>query len=286
MSNTLDSGLIASKASARALTILTSLLAPLRAFSSDFSDEFRDIDSGGTVNVPLATAGSTTLTNPTNFEAGDSTLGKVPVTLAHYSQPFHITARQLEQGYKLANLMDINLRAFANKLLDVAMAPVTTTNFGAAVVTDTADFFGVDGGSQTLFAALKDGTTRALVIDGAIYAQTLPTNRNSFALGEQGAFGWDGGIHMNNRWTGAGAGVTGFAASPEALAVAAVIPEMAEPIQSLMHTQELIALPDLGLTIQFNSWGSLATRNLWGSFDVAFGAAKGDGNALKLIIPA
>ena len=47
-----------------------------------------------------------------------------------------------------------------------------------------------------------------------------------------------------------------------------------------MLSQSVIELPELGLSVQFNMWGSLASRTTWASFDVCFGAAKADTSAL------
>jgi hypothetical protein len=51
-----------------------------------------------------------------------------------------------------------------------------------------------------------------------------------------------------------------------------------------MISQENIVIPDLGLTVQMNMWVSRSSRALWASYDVMFGAAKGDGSALKIAV--
>jgi len=40
-----------------------------------------------------------------------------------------------------------------------------------------------------------------------------------------------------------------------------------------------ITLPDLGISVQLNTWGSLSSRSAWASLDVMFGAALGDNTA-------
>ena len=284
MANTFDSALVVDVLRDQAITVLQNRLAPLNAFSQDFStDELAPLK---TVQVGIATAGSTTQTNATNFESGDSTLDNVEVSVSQYSNSFHLTNAQINQGHRIENIAKINLHQLANKVIDVAMAPITTANFGAAVVdVDTAALV-TTSSLKTLWAALKDGDVRNCVLDGAIYAQFLPTNLDSYQLA---AGGKNVGMHgfdlftYNNRWSAAGATINGFVCSPQALAVASGVPT-SSPADSDMISQENVTLPDLGLTVQVNMWVSRSSRALWCSYDVMFGAAKGDGSAMKLLV--
>ena len=283
MSNTFDAALVTDSLRDAAITTLQSRLAPLSAFSRDFSaDQLRPL---ATVQVPIATAGSTTQTNATNFESGDSTLDNVAVSVSQYSNSFHITNAQLNGGHRLERLAKINASYLANKIIDIAFAPITTTNFGAAVIdVDTADLVTATS-LKTLWASLKDGDVRNLIVDGSIYANFLPANLEAFQLASGGKnvgmYGYDF-FTYNNRWDGAGATIKGFACSPNAIAVASGIPT-ASPADSDMISQELITLDDLGLTVQMNMWVSRASRALWASYDVMFGASVADTGALKII---
>ena len=283
MSNTFDAALVTDSLRDAAITTLQSRLAPLSAFSRDFSaDQLRPL---ATVQVPIATAGSTTQTNATNFESGDSTLDNVAVSVSQYSNSFHITNAQLNGGHRLERLAKINASYLANKIIDIAFAPITTTNFGAAVIdVDTADLVTATS-LKTLWASLKDGDVRNLIVDGSIYANFLPANLEAFQLASGGKnvgmYGYDF-FTYNNRWDGAGATIKGFACSPNAIAVASGIPT-ASPADSDMISQELITLDDLGLTVQMNMWVSRASRALWASYDVMFGSSVADTGALKII---
>ena len=42
-----------------------------------------------------------------------------------------------------------------------------------------------------------------------------------------------------------------------------------------MISSQNMTLPGTGLTVQFNVWCSTATRAIWGSYDIMFGAAIG-----------
>jgi hypothetical protein len=283
MANTFDSALVTDSLRDVAITVLQSRLAPLNAFSQDFSAD--PLKPRATVQVPIATAGGTTQTNASNFESGDSTLDNVAVSVSQYSNSFHLTNDQINSGHRLEKIAKINLHQLANKIIDVALAPVTAANFGAATIdVDTAG--DVTAASlKTLWAAIKDGDSRNLIVDGSIYAQFLPANLDAFQLAaggkNVGMYGFDF-FSYNNRWDGAEATVKGFACSPQAIAVASGLPAN-DIAGSDMMAVENIEIPDLGLTVQMNMWVSRATRAVWASYDVMFGAAKGDPNALKLI---
>jgi len=283
MANTFASDLVVDSLRDAAITTLSSRLAPLNAFSRDFSaDQLRP---RAVVQVPIASAGASVQTNATNFESGDSTLTNAAVSVSQYTASFALSNAEINQGFRIEQLAAKNLRQLANKIIDVALAPVTTTNFGSAVVdVDTAG--DVTAASlKTLWAALKDGTERNLVVDGSIYAQFLPTSLDNFTLAaagrNTGIYGFDG-FYYNNRWDGAGTNIKGFAASPEAIALASGVP-VSSPVADDMIAQETITIGDLGLQVQMSMWSSRATRSLWASYDVMFGAAKGDGNALKIL---
>lgn len=270
MANTFDSNLVQDVVTEEVVLVLQNRLAPLKAFSTDFSSEVIDTGRTRSLQVPIASSTDAVQTNPTNFELGDTTLGAAQVDIAHYSKGFGLTSAQMNQGHRLKRLVEINIHALADKLQAVLNAQITTTNFGAFAVTTDANF--VSSGMPTLWAALKNGTKRVLVLDGSLYSKLLPTTKENFALGELGGYGWDGGIFMNNLWTGADANTKGFAASPEALAFAAALPYMDPAVEGLISNQTNIVIPDLGLTVQFNIWGSLQSRALRASFDIVFGA--------------
>jgi hypothetical protein len=203
-----------------------------------------------------------------------------------YSNSFALSNDELNQCFRLENIAKINLHQLANKIIDIALTPVTTTNFGAAVVDkDTAADVGVTE-LKALWAALKDGDVRNVIVDGSIYAQFLPANLESFQIASGGKnvgmYGFDF-FSFNNRWTGAGTNVRGFACSPQAIAIASGVP-VQSPVSDDMIGQETVVIPDLGLSVQMNMWVSRQSRSLWASYDVMFGAAKGDGSALKLLV--
>jgi hypothetical protein len=281
MANTLAAALVPDVIREEVITTGLVKLAALNAYTTDFGVD--PLSPRKTVQVGKATAGSTTLTNPSNFESGDSTLAAIAVTVNQYSQPFHITNNELQSGHKLQKLVKANVSALMKSLVDVAMTPVTVANFGAKAFTGAASTFDIDD-LKTLWGSAKDFDIKNIVLDGDYFAQFLPSNKESFAW-ENGAYGYDG-FYLNNRYDGADANITGFVCDNDAIAAASGVPMTSPAVGAAMTDQELIELPGLGLTIQMNHWVSVATRAEWISLDVMFGAAAGDTAKLKLIASA
>lgn len=289
MANTLSSTLLQGITEEAVVTVLQNRLAPLNAFSQNFSRDAMSMSTVGagplaTIQVPYATAGSTTLTNGTNFEAGDSTLDNQPITCAQYTQPFHLTNAHLQSGHKLEHLMKINAHALADKLLDVCMALVTVATYGSAAVTSSAANFDSDD-LALVWAAIEKARAKHIVLTGAYYAKFLPTNRDAFVPGaDSGAYGWQG-FHHTSRMV-ADTNVVGFGCDPSAMGVASALPLLTEEFATVINTQviEIEGLP--GLAVQFNRWLSSATRAQWNSFDIVFGAGVIDTTALKIILSA
>ena len=282
MANTISSSLTPAIVRDRTITILQSKLAFLKSFSSDFSTD--EMAPNKVVNVAKATVAATGQTGATNFESGDTTLSVIAVTPAQLSVSFHLTSAQLNNGIKLAQLFDINLRALANMIIDAATAPMTDANSGT-VTTVTAANFGTDD-LTTLWGLAKNFNQRNLILDGAYLANFIPTDRFKFVLGEQGAYGFDG-IYMNNRWSGSAiANLQGLVADPQAYGIASGMALVDPTVAQGMTEREVITIPDLGLSVQYCQWPSLSGRTVWASFDLMFGAAAGDITASHLIVSA
>lgn len=127
----------------RAFQQLVNLLTPLNAFSSDISDEV--VKPGSTVVCPLFGALTTTTfsDSTTNvMEQTGGTISAVTVTLdKRRIVPVSITSQDLADSSN-ANRVEmwgeqLSL-ALANTVLSDVFSVVTTTNFGAAVITSTS----------------------------------------------------------------------------------------------------------------------------------------------------
>jgi hypothetical protein len=269
MANSFDSALVQDSVAATALTVLQNRLAPLNAFTADFSSDVKKpLD---VVHVGIVSAASTTSVNPATFEpALATTVGKTTVTLDHVVQFFHMSVSDLAYGHRLENLFKINMHALANKIFSLAITPITTTNYGAAVVTTTIITPG-SGHLATLWASVSKSNRKSLIVDDDIYSRLIPTNRDLFEPGN-GAYGFDN-IYPVHDFTGAVSGLDGLAVSDLAIAIASAQPEVPDAVARLFMDRQTIALPDLGMTAYLNVWGSTSSRQVNCTMEVMFGAS-------------
>ena len=281
MANSLSSSLVLDTLAEATLTTLGNRLAPLRAFSTDFTADM--MNQNAFVQVRKANAAGAVQTNPTNFETGDTNVTNVAVQVKHYSKSYNLSSQELNQGFRLEQLAAINAQVLANKIIDIALAPITATNFPSNVTVAQASFSATN--AKTLWGFVAKSSLRHLILDGTAFAQLLPTSGENFQIGtggsssyRPGAYGFDG-IILNTRWDGAGTNIYGFAVGPEAVAAASGLPMIDPGVASLLAGSRTITLPDLGLSVQLNTWGSLSSRSAWASLDVMFGAALGDNTA-------
>ena len=282
MANNLTSSLILDTIGKRSLTYLGNILAPFNAFSTDFSTE--SYTQGQNVRIPVATVGATVQTNPTNWESGDSNISNVNVLVSQYSVSFQLTPRELNNGFRLDQLVDINLQNFGNKLIDVAFTPFTTTNFSNITVAQSSL---VGANLATAWAAIAKVPVKNLILDGTAYSKLLPTSLTTEIGPRPGLAGYDG-IYLNTRWTGAGTNIYGFAGGAGAVAMVSGLPETnSDGMDGLEQSVVSIQLGGRGslgqgpsgpvLPVLTSTWLSMATRTRWVSFDVMLGAsATGD----------
>jgi hypothetical protein len=270
MANTYSSSLVTQMLSDGFISTAQNRLAPFSAVSRNFGvDPMKPL---AVVQVPLATSGATTQTNPTTFGGGNSTVTNVQVTLAHYHQPFHVSHTDLQNGMRLAQIIDVNVGKFCDKLVDIFLAPVTVANFTNTPVTAASASFDIDD-IRTLYNSIKTANVKSIILDSDYYArfaiQNDTQNRGVSVTG------W-GNFYENTRWTGAGSNVKGFAFGMDSIAIAAGSTIVGPGASDAGVKETPITLPGIGLTVQAFQWFDPATRNLNASFDVMFGSAAGD----------
>lgn len=273
MANTYNANLIVDSVTLQAQTALAKRLAPLSLFSTDFSSDVRKPKE--TIQVKLATAGSTTQVNPASFNSiGGSTVGAAPVTLDHIYQPFGLSYEDLNYARRLEDITKINLDALADKIWELATAPITVANFGAATVTaaDSA-VTPTSGDLAKLWAGISKSESKGLVVNPGIYSNLIPTNALSLSL-TAGAYGFDRGVFFASTFPSE-AKLAGFACDKAAVAVAAAQPAMAG-FRENMIASSVIDIPALGgLSVYFNLWADNISRSHIASFELMFGAGKG-----------
>lgn len=286
--NTYSATLVTAFLADTATTVLQKKFAPLNAFSRQFStDPYKPRATG---QLKKVTGGSTTQTNATDFESGNSVVTNVECSVSQFSQCFHVGNDDLNSGLRMQDLVDVNASKFGEKIVQTVTAPITEANFanynsGSYVAAPAA--FGW-GDMSLIWGALKKANFRHAVLDGEYIGQlnNLPTHfQNAGVAGSTAVnFGWDG-IHLNTEWTGAGAGVRGFCCDPQAIGVISGLPltpaTVGVPTGTL--SQATFVIPGLGLNVAFNMWFSLAGRALWASYDVMLGAKELDTTAGVII---
>ena len=283
MANTIDSGLVKQLLNDdKVVTTLGTKAAPLLDKLS-VQLEVDGVAPGASINVPVVSAGPTVQTNATDFQSGNSTVDNCQVAAAQKTASFHLTNAQANAGYSLLWLLKKAAQQLRNSIVDVVLAPVTTTNFGTAALDSTAaDFDSAD--LKTIWAGGngKNFDTHNLLLDGGYYAKLLPTSAESFRPEATGAYGFDS-IQCHNRWDGAGSGVIGFHFDGDAIAVGLGFPAMNDDIRGDMLASYDVMIEQIGLPVQFNQWVDRQSRAMWASLDIMIGAKAADKTAGELI---
>ena len=281
MPNSFDASLVNQVLAQKAVTYVQNKLAFLGAFTTDFSDEVRDIRSL-TINVPVLSGTSAVQVNPTDFESGDTNAFNAPVTMQHISKSFYLTPNDIASGSRLENLGAINMQAVTNKIESIVFTLITEANYGTPAVSGiTAGALSV-ANLKTLWGATP-GDNKICILKDNEYANILPSDTNGFDVTRTNqGYGFDYLGRSGNGFASAGTKIVGFGATRGAIAMAGAIPQYHSAVADLMDTT-VVEVPELGLSIQSNVWGSTKTRQVWGSYDLLFGASAADKSALKLV---
>ncbi len=281
MANTFDPQLVNRILSQRAITKLQHKLAYLPVFTNNFSDEVRNVSSR-TVLVPFISGASPVQVDPVDFEVGDNAMVGRTIALQQLSKTSSLTYVDVQNGLQLEKFADMSIATVANKIESIVFSLITEANYGAAAVTASLSA-GITGADlKSLWAALP-GDYKAAILSDSQYAKFLPDNLMSFDPTTQtvNILGYDYFGHTGNGFASAGANIQGFAAMPNAIVLANRIPEYGPGVDELLDSV-VVTVPEIGLSLQSNIWGSAKGRTSYHSFDTLFGAQIGDHTALKI----
>lgn len=270
MGNTNAAALIPNIMKDIGLSTISSRLVGLSAFARNFTLD--QLAPKKTVEVMLVSAGSTGQTNPTTWESGDSTRVAKEVTVNRYSKSFQCSSAESNQGFQLMQLVKRNAMEFGETLMDVALTPVTVANFTIDPIVAAQAAFG-DNELAAGYAKIGAYPEKFAILDSRAYANFLSVDKLS--LGAVAGRSGMAGIYENTRWTGAGANVYGLICNPDAVLVGAALPKDPPEVVSDMLANDVFVIEGLGLPVQYSVWVSRATKTVWASFDVMFGAALG-----------
>jgi len=273
-----------------ATTQLSPKFAAANMFARDASvDPYKPLASGVMKFNTTAQDGSTTLTNATNFENGDSTIAPVTVTVAQYTEPFHVTNGHLNSGFRMEDLLTAKLASLGSKISQVIGNYLKTANFNTlAPVISVPGAFNFTNMS-TAWGELKKANRKNIMLDGEYLAKII--NNPAFlqatpvipGAGWKNVIGWDY-VALHTEYSAAGANVRGFFGDEQALGIIAGLPLVDAPaIPGGILAQATGMLPGVNLPIAVYAWFNTSTRTYWASFDIMFGANVLDSTAGGLI---
>lgn len=280
----------------KVITALGSILAPISAFSSDFSPDTNE--HGNSIGVGLvAVSASGQIFNGDYTAGSDGTISKVSVPLTHYYKSFKITDSEATASNvaKLENLVEANALALGRNIMTNVFSNITTGNFGpAATVSVGASGFSFTNAKavvNSLDSAGANPDMRALVLNTTAYNGMLPTSAQnldaaSITEGEipkvygMGAFKTNA---MPNTVvaTATTGRLVGFGADKSALAVGARLPICQG--KDRLDSYEIFTLPGVGLDVAFATWYDLNAGTRYGRLETLFGSAVGNTGALRII---
>jgi hypothetical protein len=173
-----------------ALQAFVAKLAPLNAFTRDFSGE--TARKGDAVIVPLI-SGITATTFNNSYEVGGGTINFATITVdKHRIASVDLTDVQVANSSAavIDNLAIQAGEALAKIVLQDIFSTITTTNFGAAVLTTASANYSITqvGALRKTLAARDVPTDRlSLIADADIYNALLTSNGVAQALNYGGA---------------------------------------------------------------------------------------------------
>lgn len=277
--NTFSSSLTTNFLILGATVQLSPKFAAIPMFSRDTSvDPYKPLATGQLKFNTTAQDGSTTQTNATNFESGDSTVTNVAVTVAQYTEAFHLTNSQLNSGLRMEDLVISKMASLGSKISKVFAANITAANFSTLTpIINSSTAFGFRD-TQVAWGALKKAVRKHLMLDGPYLANLInvPTLFQPTPVvpgaSWKNLIGWDY-VALHTEWSAAGANIFGFGGDPQALGVIAGLPLIDSPaIPGGILAQATGMLPGVDLPIAVYAWFNTATRTYWASYDMMFGA--------------
>lgn len=281
--NTIDAALTTDMLASGLILVLQNRLPALAGFTRDFGTDRMKPEA--TVQVGIITAGGTAQTNATDFEDATNFVGtkdNVAVTVDRITSGSHLTPVQLNSGHQMSDWVMLKANELADKIQTLVNAVINTANFTADPVVSAAGAFGHDE-LGSAWEAIAKSSIKNIMLHQSYWRRFLPTNMESFnPLTGNTMPGWDG-FFLNTMWTGAEANTYGFAANPQAIAIAAGLPLASPNREAAGTTAQVITLPGINLSVEQQQWYSNKTKTDWANWEVMFGAAKGDGTAGVLI---
>ncbi|MCX6921977.1 MAG: hypothetical protein NT154_01970 [Verrucomicrobia bacterium] len=269
MSNTYST--TAANLSRIGVTALQPVLAPLAKFSTIIPLNDREYPGQPSV-ISLATGAATVQTGDSiNYLTGDSTLGAVTATPTHFAVSFGVSNDEYQIGLLPEFVAPINAKAFGTALWDAVAALLTTTNYGAPVVTVASSAF-ASSDFDTLLASVPS-PDRCAVLDSPWFMRVKPQTWHPPGFNS---------TFESNRWSAAGEKVHGFCGAPPAIICRWAFPQLIRSGWEVV-AREVSVIPGLQLPFETSVFVVTNTRQTRACYSLYFGCGVGDPAALKLL---
>ena len=235
MANTISADLQNNIISQSALEQFTSILAPLNAFSTSFSDDASSRGNKVTILNLANTTSATDFSASTGYSSQDTTFGETQIELnKHKFVTWHITDKQRSES------SSIELERFgyqkggdlAKAVFQDVCSEITNANFADKVTVAEADF-GVDDVAnlrkeainnnlpvESLSMVLNAGHYSALIQDSAIASALAYGSPEAIKGGKVPSLFGISSVYETNSIPGNSENLEGFVAHPAGLAVA------------------------------------------------------------------
>jgi hypothetical protein len=266
-------------------------LAPVKVFTTDFSNEVATKGAGVVTRIPGAVSARTKEVSG-SFTSGDVSVTDVTVNLnQHEYVQFELDETDLAKS--MVDIVEVHIAphayALAEKVHDYCMGLVTSSNYTNSTALSASQFdYDALVDLEANCDALGWARDKALIVPST-YIATLRKDaavRDGFkheikddaldngSIGRLAGFNFykDNGVPAN------GEGLKGFAADKRAMAVAMrTLPDAGELKHGIMRN---MTDADSGLTVRFTNYMDLDRGKYIYRWDILFGASKGNGDGI------
>jgi hypothetical protein len=266
-----------------ALEQFTALLAPLSAFSTDFSGDAAA--PGDTIKVPVV-ENQTAIPFAGNYETGDADATGISVLLdKHDFKSNGVTDTEFHNSsFVQAERFGFQAGAAVAKLVsNTILAVVTAANFGTAGFTGVASTFTGDDvvDLRTALTNKLAGDPRNLVLGpdyfGALLKDTGINHADAFGGSEAvraamipGLYGFQNVIEATQIPANA-ENLVGFAAHPASIAVAMrYLSPQQDAAAEYLDTRQ-VTDPGTGITLGYRRWYSTVNGKMWITLEANYG---------------
>ena len=279
----LDPDLVIDRLADRFVVKLGEEFAPHRAFSLEAIPG--GVPTGtNTIQVEISKDASVVQTDSTDYEnIVGSDNNNAAITVNEYSVSWVITSPEQLEGQRFATGPGRNAQALSEKIYGVVNALLQASTFTNTVaVVAEASFAAAN--RQALWASINAGTEPIhLVLTREAMSSMLPSDKNSFQLSTEGAYGFEG-IHANSYVDGMETNAYGYACTPQAMVVHHGIPDRPAAVRDAINNSgriEPLQIPG-GLEVALAVWTATKARSLFAALAICYGIAVSDAGALTL----